>query len=185
MLAAVITAPAAAWHHPMFLLKCAAFYQQNLSLPLVKRQGWFAWFAECTIQFTSFDVATPCMPVVTTNVFNVKILSSLSLLALRDDSADGACVNCQVLDMLEHDEAVGQSLPVVCHNHPDCVNQIRHARDFDTFVRDGGCSLRCTARLPCGHACSRCVTVHCESTVGPSTDRLTISASSKACALMQ
>ena len=59
--------------------------------------------------------------------------------------------------MLERDQAVGQSLPVVCHNHPDCVTQIKHASDFDTFVRDGGCSLQCTARLPCGHACSRCV----------------------------
>ncbi|KAL3140347.1 hypothetical protein ABBQ38_004611 [Trebouxia sp. C0009 RCD-2024] len=61
----------------------------------------------------------------------------------------------EVLDMLEDNDAIGESLPVVCVNHPNQVTQIRAARDFDTFVRDGGCSLQCTARMPCGHTCPR------------------------------
>ena len=59
--------------------------------------------------------------------------------------------------MLEEDEAVGQALPVVCANHPEHVSNIREVNDFDTFVRDGGCSRQCTARMPCGHTCSRYV----------------------------
>ncbi|KAL3153759.1 hypothetical protein ABBQ32_013348 [Trebouxia sp. C0010 RCD-2024] len=61
----------------------------------------------------------------------------------------------EVLGMLEEDNAVGESLPVVCANHRNQVTQISAARDFDTFVRDGGCSLQCTARMPCGHTCPR------------------------------
>lgn len=61
----------------------------------------------------------------------------------------------QVLDMLEEDEAVDQALPVVCANHPAHVANIKEVGDFNTFVRDGGCSLQCTARMPCGHTCSR------------------------------
>lgn len=62
----------------------------------------------------------------------------------------------QVLDMLEEEEAVGQAVPVVCANHPAHVANIREVNDFNIFVRDGGCSLQCTARMPCGHTCSRC-----------------------------
>ena len=32
---------------------------------------------------------------------------------------------------------------------------VAHWKDFDVRVSDGGCSLRCTQRLPCGHACPR------------------------------
>jgi len=61
----------------------------------------------------------------------------------------------QVMGLLEGDDAVGQALPVVCANHPESVNMMRSAADFDTFVRDGGCSLQCSARMPCGHSCPR------------------------------
>lgn len=57
--------------------------------------------------------------------------------------------------MLEEDEAVGQALPVVCATHPHHKTKIKEVKDFDTYVRDGGCSLQCTARMPCGHTCSR------------------------------
>ncbi|KAL0023606.1 hypothetical protein WJX77_006297 [Trebouxia sp. C0004] len=75
----------------------------------------------------------------------------------------------QVTGLLEGDDAVGQALPVVCANHPESVNMLRSAADFDTFARDGGCSLQCSARMPCGHSCprlchpddSRHVTVQC------------------------
>lgn len=59
------------------------------------------------------------------------------------------------MGLLEGDDAVGQALPVVCANHPESVNKLRSAADFDTFVRDGGCSLQCSTRMPCGHSCPR------------------------------
>ncbi len=61
----------------------------------------------------------------------------------------------QVMGLLEGDDAVGQALPVVCANHPESVNKLRSAADFDTFVRDGGCSRQCSARMTCGHSCPR------------------------------
>lgn len=64
-------------------------------------------------------------------------------------------LDLQVLDMLEENDAVGPALPVVCANHPDDVSKITNAEDFDTFVRDGGCSRQCIARMPCGHSCPR------------------------------
>lgn len=70
-------------------------------------------------------------------------------------SCSDIATDLQVLDMLEQDDAVRQALPVVCANHPDHVSKITDAKHFDTFVRDGGCSRQCQARMPCGHTCPR------------------------------
>ena len=71
--------------------------------------------------------------------------------------------------MLEDSRAVADVLPVVCHNHPDSTSFIKEASDFDTLVRDGGCSRACTTRLPCGHACSR----YCRAQLCPHSDSTT------------
>ncbi|KAK9808579.1 hypothetical protein WJX72_000022 [[Myrmecia] bisecta] len=61
----------------------------------------------------------------------------------------------QVLEMLEADDCVGPALPVVCQNHPATVTLIQQACDFDIQAKEGGCTLQCEARLPCGHKCTR------------------------------
>ncbi|GAB4814482.1 hypothetical protein N2152v2_001528 [Parachlorella kessleri] len=82
-----------------------------------------------------------------------------------------------VVATLEEGGRIGPALPLVCQNHPDtgkwwqrqqgitvysneaggvhAVTEVRHWEDFDRFVSDGGCSRRCTVRLPCGHACPK------------------------------
>ena len=58
-----------------------------------------------------------------------------------------------VQDMKGRD-AFGESLELLCTNHPD---RVIHAKDADDFKRapEGGCTLPCQFRLPCGHVCER------------------------------
>ena len=58
-----------------------------------------------------------------------------------------------VKDMKEQD-AIGESLELVCTNHPE---RIIHAKVADDFKKapEGGCTLPCQFRLPCGHVCER------------------------------
>ncbi|GAQ90342.1 NF-X1 zinc finger and helicase domain protein [Klebsormidium nitens] len=75
----------------------------------------------------------------------------------------------QVLRLIADGDGVGPALPVVCQNHPETKTLIKEAKDFQELVGDGGCSLKCEFRLPCGHDCPRrChvddpqhVSVHC------------------------
>ena len=49
---------------------------------------------------------------------------------------------------------IGESLKLVCKNHPD---RVIHAKCADDFKKapEGGCILQCSFRLPCGHVCER------------------------------
>lgn len=49
---------------------------------------------------------------------------------------------------------LGPTLELHCENHPDFIRPISKTDDFKG-IKDGGCDLRCEARLPCGHACPR------------------------------
>ena len=55
---------------------------------------------------------------------------------------------------MKEQDAIGESLDLVCSNHPE---RVIHARDVDDFKKapEGGCILQCTFRLPCGHGCER------------------------------
>ncbi|XP_072020381.1 uncharacterized protein [Amphiura filiformis] len=48
---------------------------------------------------------------------------------------------------------IGPKLPLVCQNHVETVTEVSCPEDFSNLVPNGGCSLRCDARLDCGHAC--------------------------------
>ncbi|KAH9488054.1 NFX1-type zinc finger-containing protein 1 [Bulinus truncatus] len=47
---------------------------------------------------------------------------------------------------------LGDSLEVVCPNHPDNKQNIKVAFDFKKCP-EGGCGQKCNFRLPCGHVC--------------------------------
>jgi len=61
-----------------------------------------------------------------------------------------------VLDQLEAQKLLGESLSLRCQNHPQTVSEVRAPEDFKIKAGDGGCSLQCEFRLPkCGHSCPR------------------------------
>ena len=61
----------------------------------------------------------------------------------------------QVLEVLQSKAQFGVGLPLKCKNHPNTITEITSPEQFDQFVGDGGCSLRCAFRLSCGHQCPR------------------------------
>lgn len=50
--------------------------------------------------------------------------------------------------------AIGEALELVCTKHPDRKIHARVADDFKS-APEGGCTLPCKFRLPCGHSCTR------------------------------
>ena len=56
-------------------------------------------------------------------------------------------------DMKDHN-AIGEALELVCSKHPDRKIHARVADDFKS-APEGGCTLPCEFRLPCGHSCTR------------------------------
>jgi hypothetical protein len=85
-----------------------------------------------------------------------------------------------VLDKLEAGGHMFSGLPAVCQQHSkpilphlDCLEAFRQ------HAPDGGCSLPCSAKLPCGHACPlRChafdpkhTSVRCDELVHASCER--------------
>ena len=60
----------------------------------------------------------------------------------------------RIVKAMKEQDAIGESLDLVCSNHPE---RVIHARDVDDFKKapEGGCILQCTFRLPCGHGCER------------------------------
>ena len=66
---------------------------------------------------------------------------------------------------LRKDGKIGETLQLYCQNHPhDDGLVIRTPEDFDQ-APEGGCMKPCTARLDCGHVCTR--TCHPYDKVGP------------------
>ena len=60
----------------------------------------------------------------------------------------------QIVQDMKEQGAIGESLKLVCSNHPDRVIRAKAADDFKR-APEGGCTLPCQFRLPCGHVCER------------------------------
>ena len=56
----------------------------------------------------------------------------------------------RLLSFLEKHQQVVPGLPVKCASH-GCCNMLKNKEDFENFAPNGGCTLECTAILPCGH----------------------------------
>ena len=60
----------------------------------------------------------------------------------------------QVLDKMEAGGNLFTGLPAVCQQHKKPILPLLDSTEaFHQHAPDGGCSLPCTAQLPCGHAC--------------------------------
>ncbi|XP_069114828.1 NFX1-type zinc finger-containing protein 1-like [Argopecten irradians] len=60
----------------------------------------------------------------------------------------------QILDKAEAKGLLGTSLSLCCRNHTQIKTNVSDANDFQK-VPGGGCLLKCSAELPCGHHCDR------------------------------
>jgi hypothetical protein len=59
-----------------------------------------------------------------------------------------------VLDILESRNQVGPYIELFCTQHPDYLKKISDPNDILVLFPDGGCSRKCTVKLPnCGHLC--------------------------------
>ncbi|KAJ5182661.1 hypothetical protein N7492_000277 [Penicillium capsulatum] len=61
----------------------------------------------------------------------------------------------KVLDILEQDGNFGPQLELNCPRHPETPIAVTDAEQFVQFSPEGGCSLQCGKRLPCGHPCKQ------------------------------
>ena len=57
-----------------------------------------------------------------------------------------------IKDMRER-ENVGKTLKLTCQNHPQNVSHVSCADDFKTWAPEGGCTVKCSKLLKCGHVC--------------------------------
>ena len=65
-----------------------------------------------------------------------------------------------VLHMLEVDGCLLDHIPSYCQLHPSDTVELRTPIDFKTLRPNGGCTLPCSFRMSCGHACpQRCHSV--------------------------
>ena len=60
----------------------------------------------------------------------------------------------KIVDHMRRNGALGDSLKLICRNHPDKEISARRAEDFKK-APEGGCTSPCECRLACGHACER------------------------------
>ena len=59
-------------------------------------------------------------------------------------------------DVLEGSSSVGESLPLMCQNHPETLMEVSEALDFAKFTPEGGCTKKCGKTLEvCRHVCPR------------------------------
>ncbi|KAL3456102.1 AAA domain-containing protein [Aspergillus heterothallicus] len=61
----------------------------------------------------------------------------------------------KVIDMLERDGNIGNSLDLTCPRHPDTPITVSEPEHFIEYSPEGGCSLQCNKRLQCGHPCKQ------------------------------
>ncbi|WEW54842.1 hypothetical protein PRK78_000268 [Emydomyces testavorans] len=61
----------------------------------------------------------------------------------------------KVLEILEQNGNIGTSLELKCPRHPDDPIAVSEPEHFVQFSPEGGCSLRCSKRLQCGHPCKQ------------------------------
>ncbi|NXU02820.1 ZNFX1 protein, partial [Buphagus erythrorhynchus] len=60
----------------------------------------------------------------------------------------------EIIQTLEKNGHIGQSLELCCQNHPETKTQVSTGEDFNR-VPEGGCTRPCEFRLSCGHVCTR------------------------------
>ncbi|NXR22404.1 ZNFX1 protein, partial [Cinclus mexicanus] len=60
----------------------------------------------------------------------------------------------EIIQTLEKNSHIGQSLELCCQNHPETKTQVSTGEDFNK-VPEGGCTHPCEFRLSCGHVCTR------------------------------
>ncbi|KAL4816023.1 hypothetical protein BDW67DRAFT_57620 [Aspergillus spinulosporus] len=61
----------------------------------------------------------------------------------------------KVLEMLEQEGNIGDTLELNCPRHPETPIAVSQPEDFIRYSPEGGCSLQCGKRLQCGHACKQ------------------------------
>lgn len=59
----------------------------------------------------------------------------------------------EVLSILESSQKLGPSLELWCVRHEETFIEVSIPDDFSRFAPEGGCALRCSLRLSCGHSC--------------------------------
>jgi hypothetical protein len=59
----------------------------------------------------------------------------------------------QVLHILKGSHRIGPSLALCCPRHKDTLIDVSIPDHFIQFAPEGGCSLKCSSRLLCGHSC--------------------------------
>ncbi|XP_053101966.1 NFX1-type zinc finger-containing protein 1-like [Hemicordylus capensis] len=60
----------------------------------------------------------------------------------------------EISGLLKSKSLLGEELVLMCQNHPDTRTAVKGSTDFGKLP-DGGCTLKCQARLECGHPCTR------------------------------
>ena len=98
-----------------------------------------------------------CGFLVTSNRINVLLSRAKHGMYIFGDTT---CVQhvpmwTQVLNILDGNDCIGDKLEIVCPRHPDTTIQVRGPDDFVRLAPEGGCQLKCTSRLPCGHTCTK------------------------------
>ncbi|KAL6233126.1 hypothetical protein BDW75DRAFT_252193 [Aspergillus navahoensis] len=61
----------------------------------------------------------------------------------------------KVLDMLEQEGNIGDTLELNCPRHPETPIAVSQPEHFIQYSPEGGCSLQCGKRLKCGHPCKQ------------------------------
>ncbi|XP_046620436.1 NFX1-type zinc finger-containing protein 1-like isoform X3 [Neodiprion virginianus] len=60
----------------------------------------------------------------------------------------------KIKQVLENDNAIGDTLELRCKYHSDTLIKIRNGSDFVEQCPEGGCLQKCNTDLPCGHSCT-------------------------------
>ena len=59
----------------------------------------------------------------------------------------------EVISILCRSNNIGTSLALCCPRHTETPIDVSIPDDFARLAPEGGCGMRCSSRLPCGHAC--------------------------------
>jgi hypothetical protein len=93
----------------------------------------------------------------TPNRINVLLSRAKHGMYLIGNSATSRGVDMwgKVLDMLEKEGNIGDTLDLTCPRHPETPITVSEPEHFVQYSPEGGCSLQCGKRLQCGHPCKQ------------------------------
>ncbi|RIA86082.1 hypothetical protein C1645_780424 [Glomus cerebriforme] len=89
-----------------------------------------------------------------TNVLLSRAKHGLFMLGNAELLSDRSDMWKSVINLMRERDQIGESFPIQCESHPDVINYIKNPNQFQELSPDGGCSLPCRYRMPCGHICS-------------------------------